>query len=77
MGILNSILEGLTSIGSFVLDVVNSGISVLKSILGLKRHPPRAKIRAALRQQYIDLLPGETEIEGVEWEGVIYRKTPE
>ena len=76
MGILGSILEGLTSIGSFVLDVVSSGISVIRSFLGLKPRPPRAEIRAKLREQWTNLLPGETEIAGVEYEGEIYYETP-
>ena len=49
----------------------------LRKYLGFKPKPPREKIRAALRQQYLDLLPGEKEIPGVEWEGEIYYKTPE
>ena len=76
MGILNSILDGITAIGSFVLDVVSSGISVIRRVLGLKPRPPRAKIRAGLREQWTSLLPGETEIAGVEYEGEIYYETP-
>ena len=76
MGILGSILEGITAIGSFVLDIVSSGISFIKSALGMKPSPPRAEIRAKLRAQWTSLLPAETEIPGVEWEGEIYYETP-
>ena len=47
----------------------------LGSVL-LGHKPPSGKIRAALRQQYLELLPGEKEIPGVEWEGRVYYETP-
>lgn len=44
-------------------------------IFGFKR-PPREKIKAALRQQWLELADDEKEIPGVEWEGEIYYETP-
>lgn len=48
----------------------------LREYLGFERKPPREKIRAELREQWLNLAPGEKEIEGVEWEGEIYFETP-
>jgi hypothetical protein len=45
-------------------------------LLGIKKKPPTEKIKAALRKQWLELAPGETEIPGVEWEGEIYYETP-
>jgi hypothetical protein len=46
------------------------------SLISGKKRPPSDKIRAELRQQWLDLLPGEQDIPGVEWEGEIYYETP-
>jgi hypothetical protein len=65
----------------YVLNVfANVGEDLREAVGGLigvrKKRPPSAKIRAELRQQWLDLAPGETEIPGVEWEGEMYYETP-
>lgn len=48
----------------------------LRKFLGLKPKPPRDRIRKVLRKQWLDLLPGEKDIPGVEYEGEVYFETP-
>lgn len=50
--------------------------ATVEDLTGVRKKPPTAKIRAALRQQWLELAPGEQEIPGVEWEGEIYYETP-
>jgi hypothetical protein len=69
MGILRWIADGLTGIGHAII----AGIGKL---FGIKPKPPREKIRAVLRKQWLELASGEKEIPGVEWEGEIYYNTP-
>jgi hypothetical protein len=76
MGLLNWLKEGLTTVGAFFIGIGESITNALRSALGIKPKPPSAKIRAELRQQWLDLLPGERDIPGVEWEGEIYYETP-
>jgi hypothetical protein len=45
-------------------------------LIGRKKKPPSDKIRAELRQQWLELLPGEKDIPGVEYEGEVYFETP-
>jgi len=71
MGLLRWIADGLISIGHTII----SGIASLFGIK-IKRKPPTEKIRAELRQQWLELEPGEKEISGIEWEGEIYYETP-
>jgi hypothetical protein len=55
------------------------GYKLITEYAGRKRAkgaPPSEEIRAALRQQWLDLLPGEKDIPGVEWEGEVYYETP-
>jgi hypothetical protein len=71
MGILGWIADTVIGIGHAIV----AGIA---SIFGIKikPRPSSEKIRAELRQQWLDLAPGETDIPGVEWEGEIYYETP-
>lgn len=71
MGLLGWIADTLIGIGHTVLG----GVASLFGIK-LKKKPPSARIRADLRQQWLELAPGEREIPGVEWEGEIYYETP-
>lgn len=71
MGLLGWIADGLIAIGHTVI----SGIASLFGIK-VKKRPPTAKIRAELRQQWLELAPGEKEVPGVEFEGEIYYETP-
>jgi hypothetical protein len=69
MGILKQILDTIIDIGYAIGGAI-------KSLLGFKPTPPRAKIRAELRAQWLALGKGEKDIPGVEWEGEIYYETP-
>lgn len=66
---LNNILNALADAGEKMRGDVDIALGLKK------RRVPREKIRRALREQYLELLPGE-EIAGVEWEGEIYYETP-
>ena len=68
-----NIIDGLRNEILTAADIILDGI---RSFLGIKKHPPSEKIRAALRQQWLNLAPGEKEIPGVEWEDEIYYETP-
>jgi hypothetical protein len=76
MGLLNRIKEGVATIGGFFIGIGQNITNAIRIALGIKPKPPSEKIRAELRQQWLDLAPGEKEIEGVEWEGEIYYETP-
>ena len=76
MGLINWLKSGILTIADAILETGESVINWIRSILGLKPKLPSEKIRAALRQQYLDLAPGEKEIPGVEWEDVVYYETP-
>jgi hypothetical protein len=76
MGLLNWIKNGLTTIGSFFIGIGESITNTIRLTLGIKPKPPSEKIRAELRQQWLDLAPGEKDIPGVEYEGEIYYETP-
>lgn len=65
---INYVLNAFADLGEKVRSTVDVA-------LGFKR-PPTEKIKAALRKQWLELAPGETEIPGVEWEGEIYYETP-
>ena len=83
MGILGSIWNGLTWIGKSVFGIFNAiadaGETLRRGtdkLFGFKK-PPSAKIRAALREQWLAIGPKEPQIiPGVEWEGELYFETP-
>ena len=84
------ILSTLKKIGSAIKTAINypfyllaEGLEALagagerlRSYFPFERKPPREKIKAALRKQWLELGAGEKEIAGVEWEGEIYFETP-
>ena len=76
MGIINWLKNGILVIADTILGAGETVINGIRSVLGFKKRPPSEKIRAALRQQYLDLAPGEKEIPGVEWEDEVYYETP-
>ena len=65
MGFLRWIADGLANIGN-----------AIKRLFGIKPKPPREKIRRELRQQWLELAPGEKEVPGVEYDGEVYYGTP-
>jgi hypothetical protein len=65
----------LAAIGNFFIGIGEVIIGGIRSLLGLKK-VPSDKIRAKLRQQWLELLPGEKDIPGVEYEGEVYFETP-
>lgn len=67
--VLNNILNAVADAG----ERMRGGI---EELTGVRKRPPTAKIRAALRKQWLELAPGEKEIAGVEWEGEVYYETP-
>ena len=69
MGFLNWLSNIVIGTAEFLWNGV-------KFLFGIKPSPPSAKIRAELRKQWLNLAPGEKEIDGVEWEGEIYYETP-
>ena len=66
----------LAAVGNFFIGVGKVIKSGIRSLLGLKPKPPRDRIRKVLRKQWLDLLPGEKDIPGVEYEGEVYFETP-
>jgi hypothetical protein len=66
----------LAAIGNFFIGIGEVIIGGIRSLLGFKKKPPSDKIRAELRQQWLELLPGEKDIPGVEYEGEVYFETP-
>ena len=88
MGLLSKILGGFKwlvtapfiAIDYILNELADAGERMragIEEITGVRKKPPREKIRAALRKQWLELAPGEKEIPGVEWEGEIYYETPE
>ena len=59
-----------------VTEYAGKGGFSVRKFLGIKRKPPSKKIKAALREQWLALAPGEKEIPGVEWEDEVYYETP-
>lgn len=57
-------------------DVGGRTRAIVEDLIGVRKKLPSAKIRTALRKQWLELAPGEKEIPGVEWEGEIYYETP-
>ena len=90
MGILKSIINGLSKVGeavwiaiSYPFYLIDKGLNMaadagerLRGYFPFEHKPPKEKIKAALRKQWLDLAPGEKDIPGVEWEGEIYFETP-
>jgi len=76
VGLINWLKSGILVVVDTILGAGETVINGIRSILGIKQKPPSEKIRAALRQQYLDLAPGEKEIPGVEWEDEVYYETP-
>jgi len=76
MGLISWLKSGAKAVADTILEIGETIINGIRSLLGLKKKPPSEKIRAALRQQWLSLAPGEKEIPGVEWEDEVYYETP-
>ena len=76
VGFIDWLKSGILIIADTILEAGETIIKGVRSVLGLEKRPPREKIRAALRQQWLSLAPGEKEIPGVEWEDEVYYETP-
>jgi len=76
VGLISWLKSGILTVADVILETGERVINWIRFTLGLKPKLPSEKIRAALRQQYLDLAPGEKEIPGVEWEDEVYYETP-
>lgn len=87
MGILGRItgaIKWIVNAPFIAFDYVLSGLAsacgtlraAIGDLTGVRKKPPIAKIRAELRQQWLELAFGEKDIPGVEWEGEIFYETP-
>jgi len=90
MSILSKIKNGFLKVVDIATTIINYPFYLLseglermagagerlRSYFPFEHRPPKEKIKAALREQWLNLEPGEKEIPGVEFEGEIYYETP-